>query len=440
MNNLNEKIFSLAEKLEDATINRRRDFHKYPEAAWTEFRTASFAATTLQELGYEVLTGDDAVDESNMMGVPSVQVLEEHMQRAIAQGADAALVEKMRGGKTGVVAIYKFAKPGPVVGLRFDIDSNDVSETADENHRPNKEGFASVNQCAMHACGHDGHISVGLSVAEILMSLKDELAGTIKLFFQPAEEGVRGARAMVAKEVINDVEFMLGAHFGFKAAKTGALCCNVRGFLATSKYDAEYTGMSAHAGAAPEQGKNALLAAACAALNLHAISRHGEGTSRINVGVLNAGSGRNVLPANAILKYETRGATSNINEFMAKESIRIIESAANMYDVKVKISEMGGAAGGDNTPALSARIEKLAEELAIFDDIIPDCDFGASEDYSYFMEKVQKNGGQAAYIMVGANLAAGHHEARFDFDEAALAKATKLLAASAADLLRESAK
>lgn len=437
---LDQKIAALAEELKATTITRRRDLHRHPEAAWTEFRTASFAAKTLASLGYEVAVGNAVIAEAGMMGVPKAAVLEEHSKRAIAQGADPAWVNQMAGGKTGVVATLKFAKPGPTVALRFDMDANDAIETEDAKHRPTKEGFSSINKGAMHACGHDGHTSVGLAVAQILMELKAELAGTVKLIFQPAEEGVRGARAMVEKGIVDDVDYMLGAHFGFKTKKTGHFACEVKGFLATSKYDAEFTGVPAHAGAAPETGKNALLAAACAAVNLHAISRHSEGTSRINVGILNAGSGRNVLPANAVLKLETRGATSNINQYMAKEAARVIQSAADMYDVKVNITEMGGAAGGNNTVELASRLTAVANRLGIFEEIVKDCDFGASEDFSYFMEKVQQNGGQAAYMMVGADLAAGHHDSYFDFDEKALDMATKMIAVAAVDLLTEEAK
>ncbi len=436
MSNLDKEINTLADKLKEITIKRRRDLHKHAESAWTEFRTAAFVADTLTGLGYQVMAGGEVIEESAMMGLPPAKDLEAHMQRAIAQGAGAKWVEKMKGGKTGVVGIMNFAKPGPTVGLRFDMDCNDASETSDAKHRPNIEGFASINKGCMHACGHDGHTAVGLAVAEILAGLKGQLAGTVKLVFQPAEEGVRGARAMVEKGIVDDVDYMLGAHFGFKADSTGSYCCNVRGFLATSKFDADFTGLSAHAGAAPEEGKNALLAAACAALNLHAISRHGKGVSRINVGVLNAGSGRNVLPSNAVLKLETRGGASAINQYMAEQSERIIKAAADMYDVKVAISEMGGAAGGNNSPELSMRLAAIAERLGIFNKIIPDVDFGASEDYSYFMERVQQKGGQAAYVMVGANLAAGHHDTQFDFDEEALGLATKVIASSAADLLQ----
>lgn len=435
MADLDREIMDLAAGLADTTISRRRDLHRHPEVGWTEFRTASFVITTLRKLGYIVKFGAETIQEAAMMGVPSEAVLEKESKRAVAQGADPELVAQMSGGKTGVMAVMEFAKPGPVVGLRFDMDSNDANETTDEKHRPNQCGFASENSGAMHACGHDGHTAVGLAVAEILAKLQPQLAGTVKLFFQPAEEGVRGAKAMVESGLADDVDYMLGAHFGFKANKTGQLACNVKGFLATSKYDAVFTGVPAHAGAAPETGKNALLAAAAAALNLHAISRHSEGVSRINVGVLNAGSGRNVIPANAVLKLETRGCTSKINSYMATEARRIIEAAAAMYDVKVNITEMGGAAGGNNTKELADKITAVAERLQIFDDIIPESDFGASEDFSYFMERVQQKGGQAAYMMVGAELAAGHHDSYFDFDEKALDLATKIITAATTDLL-----
>ena len=432
-----EKIAGLAAGLRELTIERRRDLHGHPEAGWTEFRTAAFVAETLTNLGYAVQIGSEVVEEQAMMGVPAAAVLAAAAQRALAEGANPAWVDKMAGGKTGIVASFSFAKPGPTVGLRFDMDANDVSEAADPEHRPGSCGFASQHKGVMHACGHDGHTAVGLAVAEILMDLKAELAGTIKLIFQPAEEGVRGAKAMVAKGVVDDVDYMLGAHFGFKMKHTGQLACNVTGFLATSKYDAAFTGIPAHAGAAPETGRNALLAAACAALNLHAISRHGGGASRINVGTLHAGSGRNVIGDKALLQLETRGATSQINAYMAGEAARIIAAAAAMYDVKVEITEMGGAAGGNNTLELAERVRTVAKRLAIFNDLVPTSDFGASEDFSYFMERVQEKGGQAAYMMVGADLAAGHHDAHFDFDETSLDYATKILAHAAVDLLTE---
>ena len=432
-----KKVLALADKLKDKTIEWRRNFHKHPESGWTEFRTAALVADALTEWGYEVSTGDAVIKEDAMMGVPSKEELSEHEKRALAQNANPHWVEKMKGGKTGVVGILRGAKPGAVVALRFDMDCNEVIETTDPNHLPNKFGFASINAGYMHACGHDSHIAMGLTLAEILAQLKDELCGTVKLIFQPAEEGGRGSKAMVAAGVADDVDFMLCTHVGFKADKTGGFCCNVYGFLANSRYDAIFTGAPTHAGATPERGKNALLAAACAALNMHAIPRHSEGASRINVGVLNAGSSRNVLPANAIMKFETRGATSTINDYMSSEATRILNAAAQMYDVGLKIKIAGSAPSASNSPELAAKIEALAERLALFETIMPKSIFGASDDFTSFMERVQQNNKQAAYLMIGSNLAGKHHEVDFDFDESVLDGGLKLLAVLTTELMAE---
>ncbi len=433
--NIKNTILAFADNHLEDMIACRRDFHKYPEPGWTEFRTAARVAKTLASLGYEVKTGKDTIKKEAMMGVPSEAKLAHEQERAIKEGADPEWVKKMTGGRTGVVGIMHFSKDGPVVAVRFDMDSNDVTETDDPAHLPNKEGFRSCHNGAMHACGHDGHTTVGLFLAKLLVSLKDQLKGTIKLCFQPAEEGVRGAHAMVESGIVDDVDYMLGAHFGFKMKETGTVACNVTDFLATTKYDAHFMGVPAHAGAAPEQGKNALLASCCAALNLHAIARHSAGASRINVGRLDAGSGRNIIGDKALLSMETRGATSEINQYMEQESARILKAAAMMYDVKVDIKKVGGAAGGSNSPLLAEFLEKEAKNLGIFKKVVGKCPFGASEDFSYFMERVQSHGGQAAYMMVGADLAAGHHDSHFTFDEKALGYSLKLMGSAVCDLL-----
>ena len=428
-------IVKAAQALKEKTIVRRRDFHKHAEAAWTEFRTASIVAKTLQGLGFRALVGEEVVEGSAMMGVPAPAELDRQVERALAQGGDKGWVEQMRGGKTGVVGLMEFAKPGPTVALRVDMDANDLVESDDPKHRPAREGFASVNKGAMHACGHDGHTAMGLGVAEVLAGLKDQLAGTIKLIFQPAEEGVHGAKAMMARGVVDDVKYIVGVHLGVNLKKTGQVACRTEGFLATTKFDAVFTGVPAHAGGAPETGRNALLAAATATLSLHAISRHSQGASRVNVGVIQGGTGRNVIPANAIIKVETRGATTAINEYVYGEAVRIVEAAAAMQGVKIALQLMGGAAGCDNDPALVARIRQVAERQRLFTEILPAGNIGGSEDCTYFMERVQKNGGQAAFVMIGTELAAGHHNCFFDFNEDALVPGIALLAGVAADLL-----
>ncbi len=428
-------IFTVSDAMAAKMVERRRDFHKHAEAAWTEFRTAAMVADALESLGYTVQAGDEVVAEEAMMGVPSAAELEKHAERALSQGANPKWVEKMRGGKTGVIGVMTFGKPGPTVALRFDMDANDANESAEEKHRPSKEGFASINPGAMHACAHDGHTSVGLAVAELLAGAKEQLAGTIKLIFQPAEEGVRGAKAMVVKGVVDDVDYIVGMHFGMTMKKVGQLACKTYGFLATTKIDATFTGVPAHAGAAPENGRNALLAAATASIGLHAISRHSQGVSRINVGVMQAGSGRNVIPASAVIKLETRGTTSVINEYMREEAVRVIEGAAAMYGVSVSMQEMGGAAGCENDEELVARLRQYAEKSQIFSELVEAGNIGGSEDCTYFMERVQQRGGKAAYIMVGTELAAGHHDFLFDFNEAVMPKAAAFVSGAAADLL-----
>lgn len=433
---MNSKILELAKAQREKIINHRRDFHNYAEVAWTEFRTASIVADVLTGLGYQVLTGEAVINQEAMMGVPSAKELAEQEKRALEQGANPAWITKMKGGKTGVVGIMHFSQPGPTVAFRFDMDANDVVEAEVEGHRPYKEGFSSVNKGAMHACGHDGHTAVGLALAEVLVGLKDVLKGTVKLIFQPAEEGVRGAKAMVTRGVVDDVDYLIGMHLGFALKKSNSVTCHTEGFLATTKIDAVFTGVPAHAGAAPEVGRNALLAVSAAALNLHAISRHSKGTSRINVGFIQAGTGRNVVPANAVLKLETRGTSSEINEYMYKEAVRILKAAAAMYDVTVELTEMGGAVGCNSNPELVARLQQVAVESGLFDEVIPSVNLGGSEDCTYFMERVQQNGGQATYLIVGTELKAGHHDSRFDFNEEALVSSTALLGEMAVELLK----
>jgi aminobenzoyl-glutamate utilization protein A len=434
---MSNQIFDLVKAREGKLINYRRDFHKHAETAWTEFRTASIVADTLAGLGFTVLMGEEVIVQDKMMGVPSDGELERQQQRALAQGANAKRVEKMNGGKTGVVGVMHFAQPGPTAAFRFDMDANDIIEAQSQSHRPWREGFASVNKGAMHACGHDGHTAIGLIFAEVLAQVKDQLAGTVKVIFQPAEEGVRGAKAMMASGVVDDVNYFIGMHLGIGLKNSRRVTCQTEGFLATTKLDAIFAGTPAHAGAAPETGRNALLAAATAALNLHAISRHSQGASRVNVGVMNAGTGRNVVPANAVLKLETRGSTTQINEYVYGEALRILRASAEMYDVALELAEMGGAAGGSNSPEFAAEIGKIAEQSNLFEEILPAGNIGGSEDCTYFIERVQQCGGQAAYLMVGTDLAAGHHDALFDFDESMMIPAAALLGEIAVKVLKQ---
>lgn len=239
----------------DDFIAMRRDFHMYPEPAWLEYRSASKVAEKLISLGYDVALGADVLDLDSRMGLPSEEVMKAAMARAMDEGADPELVEKMGYGKTAIVATMKFSDDGPVVAFRADMDSNDVIESKASNHIPAKNGFRSRHEKAMHACGHDTHMTMGLGLAEYIATHKDGLKGTIKLIFQPAEEGVRGAKAMVEAGVVDDVDLMFGMHIGFNEQLSNCFACSDHGFLATTKLDAVFHGYSSHAGGSPEKAQ-----------------------------------------------------------------------------------------------------------------------------------------------------------------------------------------
>jgi aminobenzoyl-glutamate utilization protein A len=422
-----EHIKTKVKDLEQKIIERRRDLHKHAEAGWTEFRTASIAIKELQKMGYTIKMGEEVIKKSEMMGVPSVEELKKHQARAIAQGADPELVKKMDGGLTGFTAEIKFSDDGKKLGLRFDMDSNDAFESKDSSHRPAQAGFVSVNDGAAHLCGHDAHVSIGLAVAEVIAGMKDQLKGSIRFIFQPAEEGLRGAGPMVAAGVTKGLDYIVGLHVGFQADKKHTLVCGAKGFLASTKWDVTINGKGAHAGAAPQEGHNALLAGAVASINLHAISRHGDGVTRINVGKMVAGEGRNVVPPNALLIMETRGVTSELNNYMVEESGRIIKAACDMYQCTHSIEVTGGTQSGESSPEMIEIIYEAAKDIPYYKEITKLKDFGAGEDFAHMMSEVQKDGGIGSYVQVGVARTAGHHNSKFDLDEEDLIPAAELV-------------
>ena len=432
-----EKIKTLAKEKESDIIKCRRDLHKHPEPGWTEFRTSSIAQKRMAELGYTITMGEKANNKDYMMGVPSEEVLKENQQRAISQGADAAVVEKMTHGYTGFWADMKFSDDGPHLAFRFDMDSNDVTETSDNNHRPNKENFSSVNKGAMHACGHDAHVSLGLAAAEIIAKIKDSLKGSIRFIFQPAEEGLRGAMPMIKAGACDGITHIIGMHIGFQAGDSSTIICGADKFLASTKFDVTFHGKQAHAGAYPEEGKNALLAACNAALNLHAISRNGKGTTRINVGKLTAGEGRNVIPATAELIMETRGETSQLNDYMVEETKRILEASALMEGCTYSIKTAGGSSSGQSSKEMIEFVKEAVKYVPEYKNIIENVSFGAGEDYASMMSYVQEHNGIGTYIQAGVDRYAGHHNDYFDFDEKNLVPALQTAVISAYLILKK---
>ncbi len=428
------EITEKAQAMLPELIAIRRDLHKHAETGWLEMRTSSLVARRLTDMGYKVLVGEDVCLREARMGVPSEAVLEENYARALAQGGDPEFLPYTRGGMTGVIGILECGE-GPTVAMRFDIDALGVFEAEEEDHRPRKEGFASVNRGFMHACGHDGHTATGLGVARILMDIKEKLHGTVKLIFQPAEEGVRGAKSIVEKGHLDGVDYFLGNHISGSSAKTGSgkIIPGIYSSLATTKYDVIYRGKAAHAGSSPHLGKNALLAAASAVVNLYAIPRHGEGASRINVGTLHAGSGRNVIADEARMELEIRGADTKINEYMTEYAVKILENTAQMFGCSCEMKLMGAAEALCSDKSLADRVEAVCHALAL-EPVNPKTN-GGSEDISYMMNRVTSQGGQSVFFRSLTKLAGVGHSRTYDFDETVLANAVSVFCAMALELL-----
>lgn len=423
-----KRIIEEAKSLRDEVVRIRRDFHKYPERGFCEFRTASIIINYLQDLGFDVKYGIDVINKEYIFGAPDSALLSEEKTRALSEGVSEELIDAMYGGATAVVATIKGSKSGEskVVAFRFDIDCNELSESDSEDHRPYKEGFSSVYEGRTHACGHDGHAAIGLVFAKLLAANRDSFSGTVKLIFQPAEEGVRGASAMVAAGVVDDVDYFFSGHLGISADRKGTFACSTDCFLCASKFDAEFFGKSAHAGLAPQAGNNALLAAAQATLSLHGISRHGEGSSRINVGVISGGSGRNVIPEYAKIMFETRGENDIINSYMVDRAQSIIKASAEIYGVSSDMRCVGHASSYKPDKEFSEKLFGIANDTGIFDNVILKSNMNASEDCTAFMNHVIENGGKASYFLFGTDLASPHHTPKFDINEDSLAEAVAM--------------
>lgn len=415
----------------------RRNFHRYPEPGWLEFRTTAQIADRLESLGYDVFVGQD-IDIGERLGLPSKEEIQLFYERAKKLGANEKWLAKMEGGYTGAIAVLDTCIPGPTVAFRVDIDALPIRESEESHHVPQQEGFRSEYDGFMHACGHDSHASIGLGLAEQIMVHRDLLKGKVKIIFQPAEEGVRGAAALVESPLLCDIDYLFAMHIGTGVEK-GLFIAGTDGFFATSKYDVALSGLAAHAGAYPERGKNALLASAQAALALHALPHHSGGASRINVGTLQAGAGRNVIPSSAHMQLELRGETTEIVNYYEEKMQDVFEGIAKMHDVEVSYKKVGSAISVPSDASLAAVLAKTANELNI--KYIDYETFKAgSEDATFLMKKVQDRGGQATYSIMGTHLPAGHHHECFDIDEEDMLPAIEIWLNTLISLSKETSK
>ncbi len=438
---LYRKISAMAEEERDELVRIRRDFHKYPETGWLEMRTSAKIAEYLTNLGMEVLTGKEVCKEGARIGVPDQDILDCHFRQARKQGApEMFLTEEIGQGYTGVVGVLHCGQ-GPTVALRFDIDALPMEEARDLEHRPFREGFSSQNPGMMHACGHDCHAAIGLGTAKILSELKDQLHGTVKFLFQPGEEGTKGAYAMVENGHLDGVNYFAGTHVAPDDKEDdGDITPGTYGSLATCKYNVFFHGQAAHAGGFPEEGKNAVLAAAHATVGLSGIARHSQGISRVNVGVIQGGSNSNVVADEAMISMEVRGETDEINQYMDRRAKEICQAAAAMEECSCEMKLMGRAPSQKSSQELIERISNLIRnhlpQYRVSSN--PNAKNWGSEDIGFMMNRVQEQGGQAVYMRTMTKMASPQHTVRFDVDEEVLVKGVVSFSAIVCELLKKS--
>jgi amidohydrolase len=399
---LNSKIEQQARELEPQIIEWRRYFHQNPELSNREFKTGAKIAEHLKALGLEV-------------------------QYPVA--------------KTGVVAILKGAKPGPVVALRADIDALPVTE---RNSLPfassAKVQFGGQETGVMHACGHDAHMSILLAVAEILTKNKAELKGTVKFIFQPAEEGAlpsegtAGAELMIKEGVLENpkVAAIFGLHIqsllptGQLAYRSGGLMASVDGV------DIKVKGQGAH-GATPWDSVDPIVVSSQIIQGLQTIvSRQTELTKAgavITIGSVHGGIRRNIIPETVLLEGTIRtfddDMQKKIHEKIKLTAERIAESAGAKAEVNIMIMYPATV----NDPALTDKMVPSLIRTAGKENVVLTQPVTMAEDFSFYQRKVPGLFFFLGAYPAGMNLKAQptHHTADFMIDEKAMITGVKAL-------------
>lgn len=427
----------LAEVLSGIDSQRHRRFvHRHAELGWCEFATTTYVREHLQRVGVDRLVwGPDLLRSGARLGIPARDVTDRARQHATDWGVPPGDIEVMIESTTGVVAELHSERSGPTVALRVDMDALPIAESEGAGHVPHALDFASAATGVMHACGHDGHVAIGLAVAEALAALRPSLAGTIRFIFQPAEEGTRGGVAFVDAGWLDDVDRFLSFHLsGLTGLHTGAFSPGVAELLSTVKFDVRLHGRAAHFASAPEKGRSALTAASAIALLAQGLPRRPGTRSLINVGRLDAGTARNVVPEHGLLQMEVRAETDELAEELFRRVERLIGGVSSGLEVESEVTVVGRAPAADSDADLAERLALVGGAMGLTR--LDGLTMEASDDASAMMRHVQDRGGRAVYAKVGTDLAGGNHTPTFDLDEASLQIGVELLARSVLDLIR----
>jgi len=405
------KIEKLSTEIEKKVIEWRRHFHENPELSNREFNTAKYIAKHLKELGIKV-------------------------QEGVA--------------KTGVVGILVGENPGKVVALRADIDALPVTERNDLPFRSVvRSNYNGKETGVMHACGHDSHIAILMGVAEVLSKMKNQINGTVKFIFQPAEEGAPkgeegGAELMVKEGVLKnpDVDAIFGLHIG-AGNNVGTISYKSGGIMAASQsYEINVKGKQAH-GSRPWSGIDPIVASVKIIDGLQTIiSRESELTKEgavITVGMINAGIRSNIIPESAKIIGTIRTLDYGMQEFINKRMNEMVPAIAKAYRATATIEIEKGYPITYNDEELTAKMLPTLQRIATANNVIEIDAITGAEDFSFFQQKVPGFyfflGGKA--VDVKPENAAGHHTPDFMLDESGFLLGVKTMTALALDYLNK---
>ncbi|MGE5641949.1 MAG: M20 metallopeptidase family protein [Byssovorax cruenta] len=388
-----------AEELFPYTQSLRRDFHIHPELGFREIRTGGIVAKELEALGIEVTKGV---------------------------------------GKTGVVGLLEGAKSGPTLLLRFDMDALPITEETGAE-------YASQNQGVMHACGHDGHTAIGLTVARMLHACREELAGTIKFCFQPSEEGNNGedvgGNEMMMRDGVLDapkVDKTLALHLwnekplGWLGIAGGPVMAGAEIFTI------KITGKGGH-GAIPQQTVDPIVAAAHIINAVQTIVSRNVApleTAVVSVTTVNSGTAFNVIPQTAELTGTIRTFDPSVRQKVVDRFEQIARGVGEALGCQVDVDVKRMTPALINDDEIAATVQNSARRVLSESelDTAAYTTMGA-EDMAFMQEKVP-----GCFFFVGSNDTArhldyGHHHPKFDFNEEALIRASALMATAAMDVL-----
>jgi amidohydrolase len=383
-----------AQELFEYTRAIRRDLHRHPEMGFKETRTAGIVARSLSELGMEVQTG-------------------------IAE--------------TGVVGLLEGGQPGPVALLRFDMDALPVQEETGADYSSSVPGV-------MHACGHDGHVAVGLTVARLLAAHREELTGSVKLVFQPAEEGLGGAQKMIEQGVLEGprVDYTLALHL-WNDRPAGWLGISPGPLMAGGEiFHARIIGRGGH-GALPQHTVDPIVAAAHVITGLQTVVSRNLSpleSAVVSVCQIHAGEAFNVIPQSVELVGTIRTFEPEVRQKVVERFEALFTGLAESFGCAAEVNLQRLTPAVINDPKWAALVEQAARRVLPDDQIEPNCRTMVSEDMAYFMEQ-----SPGCYFLVGCGFSEAekrypHHHPRFDIDENALPRAAALMAAATLETLR----